>query len=190
VAWEAHAELDAAADARDRGDESAEVVHLGRALRWRLPLAANDERAIDRLLAIGELAEDDPDDVAHVRALAAYREIRSGLLGSRALDVPHADVLADVDARIARLMHAQSETLGVHAADEAEQLERLREASTTRRAPIVLAAASLIAWVLATLWFVSRGIDARGKLVRPTGTRTGLLALASLLAWLLAWRCA
>ncbi|MBC8069366.1 MAG: hypothetical protein IAG13_13605, partial [Deltaproteobacteria bacterium] len=56
--------------------------------------------------------------------------------------------------------------------------------------PIVLAAALLISWVVATLWFVSRGIDARGKLVRPTGTRAGLLALASLLAWLLAWRFA
>ncbi|MBC8071910.1 MAG: hypothetical protein IAG13_26520, partial [Deltaproteobacteria bacterium] len=120
VAWEAHAELELAIDARERGDEQAEVIHLGRALRWRIPGASHDELAIDRLLAIGEQAESAADDPAHVRALAAYREIRSALLGSRGLDVPHADVLADVDARIARLMHAQSLVLAVPAADADE----------------------------------------------------------------------
>jgi hypothetical protein len=191
VAWQAHAELDAAAQARELGDEQAEVIHLGRALRWRLPGSGHDERAIDRLLAIAEAAEHDPEDLGHARALVAYREIRSALLGTRALDVPHAEVLAAVDGHIARLMTAQSQALGVPAADQARQLERLRVASEMPRAKVVLAAAALTAWVAATLWFVSRGIDGeRGRLIRPTGTRAGLLALASLVLWWLAWRYA
>jgi hypothetical protein len=190
VAVQARSELVAADEAAANGDESAEVIHLGRALRWRMPLSPVDEHAIDRLLAIGEAAENDPADFAHVRALAAYREIRSALLGSRALDVPHADVVADVDARIARLMAAQSRELGVVAADEARQLERLREVPETSRTGPVLAAFALAAWVVATLTFLSRGLDARGRIVRPTGTRTGLLALAALVLWLVAWRFA
>ena len=190
VAVQARSELVAADDAAARGDETAEVIHLGRALRWRLPLSSFDERAIDRLLAIGEAAEDDPADVAHARALAAYREIRSALLGSRALDVPHDDVLADVDARIARLMAAQAHELGVIAADEARQHQRLREASESRRTGTVIAALALVLWVGATMSFLARGVDARGRLIRPTGTRTGLLALAALVLWLVAWRFA
>ncbi|HWB77883.1 MAG TPA: hypothetical protein VG755_23105, partial [Nannocystaceae bacterium] len=164
VAVQAHSEIVAADDAAAADDENAEVIHLGRALRWRLPLSSHDEHAIDRLLAIGERAEADPADVAHARALAAYREIRSALLGSRALDVPHADVLADVDARIARLMAAQSHVLGVVAQDEARQHERLRATSEASRIGPVLAALALVAWVGATLLFLARGVDARGRL--------------------------
>lgn len=190
VAVQARSEIVAADDAAANGDEPAEVIHLGRALRWRLPLSSHDEHALARLLAIGENAEQDPDDVGHARALAAYREIRSALLGSRALDVPHDDVLADVDARIARLMAAQSQALGVVAEGEARQHERLREASQASRTGPVLAALALLAWVCATFLFLSRGVDARGRLTRPTGTRTGLLVLAALVLWLLAWRFA
>jgi len=190
VAVEASRELSAADAAAELGDEDAEVLHLGRALRWRLPGAGHDELAIDRLLALGAAAEEDPADVGHARALAAYREIRSALLGSRALDVPHADVLADVDARIARLMVAQSQALGVAAQDETLQLERLREASASPRTPVVLAALAMVMWVGASLAFLARGLDAQGRLRRPTGTRAGVLALAALITWMLAWRFA
>ncbi|HWB74913.1 MAG TPA: hypothetical protein VG755_08150, partial [Nannocystaceae bacterium] len=63
-------------------------------------------------------------------------------------------------------------------------------ASQASRVGPVLAALALVAWVGATFLFVSRGVDARGRLTRPTGTRTGLLVLASLVLWLLAWRFA
>ncbi len=190
VAVEARRELSAADAAAELGDEDAEVIHLGRALRWRLPGAGHDEVAIARLLALGEVAEADPADLGHARALAAYREIRSGLLGSRALDVPHEDVLADVDARIARLMDAQSRALGVAAPGEAAQLERLREASASPRTPVVLAALAMAMWVGASLAFLARGLDAQGRLRRPTGTRAGVLALAAFFTWMLAWRFA
>lgn len=178
VACEASAELELAAAARDAGDEHDEVIHLGRALRWRLPLASHDEIAIARLLEIGEAAEEP------AAALAAYREIRSALLGSRALDVPHADVLRDVDERIATLMSEGDAE--AHARRHAE----LRVASESSRAPRVLAAATWIAWVLASAAFLLRGVDARGRLVPGTGTRWGLLSIALLVAWMVAWRLA
>jgi hypothetical protein len=180
VACEANGELDAAAAAREVGDGDGEVLHLGRALRWRLPLATHDERAIARLLEIGEQAAGlDP-----ALSLAAYREIRSALIGSRGLDVPHADVLADVDARIAAAMAD-----GDAAAEAARRAELEREPGRSRLGP-ALAAGGWIAWVWATARFVRRGVDARGRLVPGVGTRTGLLALALLVAWVIAWRFA
>jgi hypothetical protein len=179
VAWEAHRELQDAALAQAAGDEDVEVLHLGRALRWRLPGASHDEIAIARLLAIGESAAAAGELGL---ALVAYREIRSALLGSRGLDVPHADVLSDVDARIAELM----------AAGDAEVARRRRaellEATQHSRLWPGLAAATWLAWVWASARLLRRGLDARGRLIPGAGTRAGLLALALLVAWMLAWR--
>lgn len=176
VACEASGELDAASVAREAGDVDGEILHLGRALRWRLPLATHDERAIDRLL---EIAEHDP-----AWSLPAYREIRSALLGSRALDVPHADVLADVDGRIAAVM-ADGDA-GAMATRRAE----LDVASTQSRLGPGLAAAAWLGWVWAAAHMLRHGIDARGRPIRGVGTRAGLLALGMLVAWMIAWRFA
>jgi hypothetical protein len=178
VACEASAELELAAAARAAGDEHDEVIHLGRALRWRLPGASTDEIAIARLLEIGETTQD------RAHALVAYREIRSALLGSRALDVPHADVLRDVDERIATLMSEGD------AAAQARRHAELRIASQSSRLPRAIAAATWIAWVLASTAFLLRGIDARGRLVPGTGTRWGLAAIVLLVSWMVAWRFA
>ena len=183
VAWEAHSELTAAAVAREAGDEATEVMHLGRALCWRLPMASHDEQAIARLLAIAEQAQGEVP-VAVARALVAYREIRSALLGSRALDVPHADTLLEVDTRIAALM-ADGD-----AAAEATRLAELRLAPTHPRIGAMAAALAWVGWVLASARLLLRGIDARGRLVPGVGTRTGLLALALLIAWMVLWRFA
>jgi len=179
VACEGGAELDAAAAAQRTGDLDDEIIHLGRALRWRLPGASTDEIAIARLLEIGSAVQDaDP-----ALALVAYREIRSALLGSRSLDVPHADVLQDVDDRIATLMSTGDADLAVRTAE-------LREASEASRVGVTIAALAWIAWVVVSARFLLRGIDARGRLVPGVGTRWGLAALVMLVAWLVAWRSA
>lgn len=180
VGCEARAELAEAEVARVAGDEDGEVMHLGRALRWRLPGGPWDERALARLLEIAETAE--PIDSA--RALAAYREIRSGLLGSRALDVPHADTLRDVDSRIAAIMGDGDPGA------EAARLTELRQEPEASRLGKAIAALLWVAWVVASARLLLRGIDARGKLVPGVGTRAGLLALGLLVAWMLAWRFA
>ncbi|MBK8717226.1 MAG: hypothetical protein IPN32_21135 [Deltaproteobacteria bacterium] len=180
VAWEGRVELRAADEAAAAGDTDARIIHLGRALRWRLPLGDADERAIAGLLEVADAAEADGDPTT---ALVACRELRSGLLGSRDWSVPHADVLAAVDARIAALMAATVPTR----ADEAEQLARLRVASEA--SPLRASAAELafVVWMLAAVAFLRRGVDAKGRLQQPAATRLGVLVLASLLAWLWAW---
>lgn len=180
VACEADRELALADEAGAAGDEDAQVVHLGRALRWRLPGASHDEAAIDRLLALGEAASDRGDSAA---AVAAYREIRSALLGSRALDVPHADVLAEVDARIAALMADDDDTIAVRHAE-------LRVESERSRLGLFAAAASFVAWAWATARLLLVGIDARGRLVPGSGVRLGLVAFGLLALWMVLWRYA
>ncbi len=180
VAWEGRVELSAADEAAAAGDTDARIVHLGRALRWRLPLGGVDERAIAGLLEVADAAEADGDPTT---ALVACRELRSSLLGSRDLVVPHADVLAAVDARIAALMAATVPTR----ADEAEQLARLRVASEASPLRASAAALAFVVWMLAAVAFLRRGVDAKGRLQQPAATRLGVLMLASLLAWLWAW---
>jgi len=186
VACEARSELDAARAARERGLGDTEVVHLGRALRWRLPLSDHDEVALARLLEIGALAEAAGD---RPLALAALREVRSALLGSRALDVPHADVLGEVDGWIARLM-ADGDGADGDPSSEAARREELRAVTEQSRSGPMLAAAAWLAWVIASARWMLRGLDARGRLVPGVGTRSGLLALALLVAWMIAWRFA
>lgn len=180
VACEARSELAQAEDARAAGDEDGEIMHLGRALRWRLPGASQDDIAVARLLALGEAASERGDGGA---ALAAYREVRSALLGSRALDVPHADVLADVDTRIAALMADEPETIAVRHAE-------LRDESDRSRLGLLLAAATFIAWAWVTARLLLTGIDGKGRLVPGSGVRLGLLAFVLLVAWMVLWRYA
>jgi hypothetical protein len=180
VACEAQGELDAAAHARAEGDEDGEVVHLGRALRWRLPLASFDERALDRLVEIGDAAEARGDTPA---ALAAFREIRSALLGSRGLDVPHADRLGDIDLRIAALMAADAD-------ERTARHDELRVESERPRGGLFAAAAAFVAWAWVTMRLLLVGIDGRGRLVPGSGVRLGLAALALLVSWMVLWRWA
>ncbi|MBX7083023.1 MAG: hypothetical protein K1X88_27705 [Nannocystaceae bacterium] len=176
VSCEARGELDAADRAQQAGDVDGEIVHLGRALRWRLPLSRHDEVALARLLAIADTGDD-------AVALAACREIRSALLGSRALDVPHDDVLADVDARIAALAQRSGDAVR----DEAEHHALLREASTQSRVRPALAALAFVGWVVATATALRLGLDRSGRAVPGRGARWLLAALALLLAWLWLW---
>lgn len=181
VAWEGRVELRAAGEAADHGDIDGQIVHLGRALRWRLPIGGVEHEAAAELVAIAERAEQDGDLAT---ALAAARELRSALLGSRDLAVPQADALADADARIARLM-ALSSRDGV--VDEAAQLRRLQGASASSPARASVAALAFVGWAVASFAFLRRGIDGKGRFQQPAATRLGVLVLAALLAWLWTW---
>ncbi len=177
VQCEARGELAAAAAAREAGDVDGEIVHLGRALRWRLPLSQHDEVALARLLEIADGTDDD------TVALAACRELRGALLGSRALDVPHGDVLAEVDDRIAAL----TERVGDPVRTRAQHHALLREGATRSRVRPALAALAFLGWVAATAAALRLGLDRSGRAVPGRGARWMLAAVALLLAWLLLW---
>jgi hypothetical protein len=111
AAIEGRAELRAADEA---GTTEQAIVHLGRAARWRLPIATHDDRARERLEQIADAAERAGDDAL---ALEAWREIRSALLGTRTWTVVDTEQLERANAGIVRSMQASAEASGqpVHA---------------------------------------------------------------------------
>ena len=191
VAFEGSAELEAAAGARAEEDIDAEIEHLGRAARWRLPLASHDERALDRLLEIG--AEYEAKGVEGTqRALAAYREVRRALLATRAWGVPHEDRFELANAHIATLMAAQEQRFGTDLSGgkdaEAYHLELLDRVPGPNPWLANAAALSFMMWVVAVGGFLLRAIDAHGHLRPRPALRWGGLSLIALVAWMILLR--
>lgn len=188
---DARAEMELADEAAGAGDVDAEIEHLGRALRWRVPLSTHDEVALDRLFAIGEAAEDAGDDVT---ALTAYREARGALLATRVFTVPHADARDELELRIARLMAAQELRFGTdtsHGGDlEAHHLALLSETPGPNPVRATIAATTFVAWVLTSLAVLLRGIDATGRVRKRPAVLWGLASIACLVGWLAAWHFA
>lgn len=189
-AWiDARAELGEADAAATSGDADGEIEHLGRALRWRLPLSDVDDVALARLFAIGEAAEVDDD---RVLALAAYREARGGLIATRVFAVPHADARAQLDLRIARLMADQERRFGTDSANgadlEAHHLALLSDTPGPDPVRATIAAATFVAWVVASLAVLWRGVDGNGRARPRAAVLLGLTSVACLVAWTIAWR--
>ena len=113
------AQLRAADEAAAEGSFDREVEHLGRALRWRAPLWSHDEQALERLWAIGE-AQQARGAEGRAGALAAYRELRRGLLATRAWGIPHRERWEEANARIAGLMAEQERALGLDASGDGD----------------------------------------------------------------------
>jgi hypothetical protein len=187
AAWEGRAELRRADEAAASGRVDLEVVHLGRAARWRAPLAGHDERALARLMAIGEAAEADTAGRGPTTALLAYREVRSALLATRAWGLADPATYAAANRKIAGLMATQEQLfetdLSRVGAAERHHLELL-ERSGERPTPwaLVLAAVAGLAGAAA----LGRGIPGTGKIRRGSLVVFAALALAlGSLAWLL-----
>ncbi len=94
-----------------RGRQAAEmgrldmaIVHYRRAAHWYAPGNPYVTSSLDALWNIADQAE----GAGRIPlALAAYRAIRSSILGTRSFYTPHADRLAKVNPRIAALMARQ-----------------------------------------------------------------------------------
>lgn len=111
AAWEGAAELREADAAVERGRVDLEVVHLGRAARWRVPLASHDEAALARLLAIADTATA-LGEAGSQMALLARREVRAALLATRTWGPRDTAMLAAVNREIAAAMAAQEQVFG------------------------------------------------------------------------------
>ncbi|MFO7561139.1 MAG: hypothetical protein R6X02_00745 [Enhygromyxa sp.] len=174
------AELARAEAAAELGDREAEIRHLGRAARFRLPLAGHDDHALARLheLALAAEAADELDT-----ALAAWRELRSALIGTRVIDVSDPELLAEANAAIVELMVREARLDARPIARErwAEELEQDLQA----RGRSLLAAFCFAAWLVACVGFFARGVDAKGRLRPRPALRWGGMVLAWLLAWIL-----
>lgn len=193
VAWEGRAELDLADAAADEEDIDAEIEHLGRAARWRIPLLSHDEEAIDRLLQLGTDAESRGGE-GRQSALAAYREVRGALLATRTWGVPQRDVFDDVNVRIATLMAEQEADFGTDVGGTGDpygyHLALLQEVPGPDPWRANFAALAFVGWIATTVGFVLRGIDARGHLRPKSAVRWGVAALVLLATWALLLRWA
>ncbi len=186
AAWEGRAELAAAelAAAEERRDD--EIVHLGRAARWRLPLASHDEVALERLMVRGHEHEQRGVE-GRLDALAAYREARRAILATRGFGLPEADRFHAANERIAALMAEQERDLGMDLSGKEDQeayhlalLEQVPGPDPTRSG---LAALAFLSWVIASAGFILRALDAQGRLRPRPALRWGGASLLLLVAW-------
>jgi len=187
VALEGRSELALADEAAGTGDEEGEIIHLGRAARWRLPGLHYHQTAIDRLMDLAAEFEASENDETS-SALSCLREVRRALLSTRHVWVPSPKTLEEVNVRIASLMARQEDQLGMKngTKEEARQwhLERLRESPAPSRPWVaMLASWSFVGWVASSLGFLVWGIDARGKLRGEQAVRWGAMFLLSLVLW-------
>lgn len=174
-------EADAMADA---GDQGGEIRHLGRAARWRVPLADHDELARARLREIAERET----EAGHVGvALVAWRELRSAILATRTIDVVDPELLELANTQIVSLMVLEARELGT-TADSARWAAELQadgagSSGPGSRARSLSAAACFAAWLVACIGFFMRGIDGKGRLEPRSALRWGAVALLLLVAW-------
>ena len=205
-AIEGQLELDRAAAARASGEREAELRHLGRAARWRVPLLDHDERARAELWAFAEAAEQAGDLAG---ALAGYRELRRALLATRGVGPVDAAALERANAAIVALRvrrgaavdrGAAADTPGSPlaqltpeqaaelAAELAAEVAAELNAEPGPAAPRShLAALAFVAWLAACVGFFTRGLDERGRLDARRATRWGGAVLVLLGIWLMLW---
>jgi hypothetical protein len=182
VLVDGRAQLREASDAAEAGDTQAEIRHLGRAARFRLPLASHDEQALARLAELGRSRSANAElDLA--LALAAWREVRGALIGTRVVDVSDPALLAEANRAIVELMAREAEAANAPVARErwAEELEE----DLAPRGRSLLAAACLVAWLGACVGLFVRGVDGKGRVDPVAARRWGVLVLVSLVAWIL-----
>lgn len=186
VAYEGRAELAEADRAQLEGDRDAEILHLGRAARWRAPILGHDEDARARLLSIGEDAVALGEAGEH-EALAAFRELRGALLATRTFDVPDREQLQLANERIAELMAGQERRFGRDRPDEPDPRAWHLEQLSRDPGPVpwrgALAALAFVGWLVATGGFVMRGLDAGGRLRPRPAVRWGIASVVLLIAW-------
>lgn len=186
VVVEGRAELAAADEARAQGDLDGELEHLGRALRWRMPGSGHDEEALERLWTLAQ-AHEARGTEGRVAALAGYRELREGLLATRAWGIPHRDRWEAANARIAALMAATEREIGTDLSGtgdpEAHHLALLSKEPGPDPIRGDLAALAFAGWVACTAGLLLRGLGPRGRLRPRPALRWGLGAVLCLVAW-------
>jgi len=156
------------------------IERLGHAARWRMPWASHDEEALDALVVLGESS--DP-----VVALAANREARRALLGTRAWGLSDPARFAMLNERIAHAMADQEARDGNDVGGQGDPYAYHLQLLQTPPGPDPLRAGvagwSFVLWLVTLTGFVARGIDDKGRLRPKPATRWGLAALLLLASW-------
>jgi hypothetical protein len=162
------------------------IVRFREAALWYLPANPYARRSIDRLLLIGQRAEQAADDAL---ALYAYRAARSATLGARSFFIPDEEGLARADRAIARVSArldrppAPGKETPSLADREKRHLALLEPPSEPEPWLAVLAALGLLAWVGGGIGFAVRGLDDQCRVRLGVAWRTGIVVVCGLAAW-------
>jgi hypothetical protein len=182
VVVEGRGELEAAEAAGELGRFDDQVLHLGRAARWRMPLAAHDDLALEQLMELGDReAKHGPE--GNARALAAYREARRAILATRAWGMHERDTFDRANEEIAALMAVNGSS-----ADEERYLEQLAREPGPPARGAKFAAFTFILWLVASAGFATRGLDGKGRLRPRPARRWGGASLLLLVVWMVLMR--
>jgi hypothetical protein len=177
--------LGAAAEAH--GEPAQAIRHYLDAARAYLPGNPTVRRALDRLDTIGVAAVTRGD---YVTARSAYEAQRAALLGARSFYTPYAERLPAINRRLARLLAATEDPMGMASFDErtAWHEQRLGERLRPKTSLVMLALAGLIGWVTSAVLFFRKGLDANLALVRTPAALAGLGFLVGVALFLLGLR--
>ena len=162
------------------------IVRFRSAALWYLPGNPYGRRSLERLLIIGQRAEQSANDRL---ALYAYRAARSAVLGTRGFGIGDDEALARADAAIARVSvrlerpPGPGEEMRPGPEREARHLEQLRPPVDPNPWLALLAAAGLLGWVGGVLGFALRGLDDQCKLRLGPALWAGGVVLCGAAAW-------
>ncbi len=163
------------------GDLDAVTSELRAAARWAAPINPYASDALTSLERLGAAARERGDVGL---ALLHYRSAHAAIHAGRSFYTPHREQLERIDRAIVALMLEQrpaeldaqltpAELRGLYA--DALVVHRPRSYA------VILALGGFFAWVSGALVFMTRGLDAEGRLARRTAK---LSALAVVLGWI------
>ena len=161
------------------GDAGGELRWLGRAARYRMPVATHDDRARARMVELAEAATSAGNDG---EALGCWREVRRATLATRVFAIDDPELVERANNEIVALMTRQAEAFGQPV--ESERWAAELEEDLPPRTRSLAAALCFALFMAACLGFFVLAIDERGRLEPRRATRTGALVLVTLIAWI------
>lgn len=168
-------EIAASTDALLTGDARAAAVHAKAAATWYAPGAPHVRVAYQRLMALGDAADERQN---RELALLAYRAVRTSSESTRWLVTPHAADAQRAAEAIARIEsnapRPPSSSLVPAQEIERGQLEAMARRSGPRVEWIAALAVAFAAWVVGLLQVLLRAVDESGK-IAWSRARFGLL---------------
>jgi hypothetical protein len=175
------AELARAEELRDGGDVEAAIDHYRRAATWYFPGNVRARAALEELVEIGTGAEARGESTI---ALAAFRSARGAAMAARGVYLPHADVVAVANERIAALM-AEGAVPPVDADRSPEErreayLAMLRADRDVRTGWALVALLGFACWVSGASLLARRGVDERDEVAPREARRWGTLLVVGL----------
>jgi hypothetical protein len=175
-------------EGRDRRAELLRdaIIRYREAALWYLPANPYVRRSIERLLLIGQRAEQAADDRL---ALYAYRAARSAVLGTRTFFVNDEEGLQRADVGIARVSARIERPAppGEEAVPSAERERRQLALLAPQQGPdpwlALLAAAGLLLWIGGVVGFALRGLDEHCRVLTVPALWAAGVIVCGLAAW-------